>query len=171
MNAAGQRSPAISGSLVVWEDGRNGNSYTCGKDQATGVEFPVHAEETDERLHAFSRSIVLWFERARAYGSLWTKDISVGERISIVDDGAADAAKPAIDGSIIAWVSHRILGRRAIVAEDISRGTEYLVISYSLGGKIPRPAVSGDLVVSGVHLGTEVIYAAGGCMSSRSSLY
>ena len=148
-NAQDQRAPAISGSLVVWEDSRNGNWDIYGKNLVTGVEFPVSTEETDERLPAVSGSIVVWFEGAWAYGNLWAKDISIGERISIVDDGSADAARPAIDGTIVAWVSYRILDGWAIEAKDISRGTEYLVTSYSLGSKVSRPAISGDLVVWG----------------------
>ncbi|HUW95021.1 MAG TPA: hypothetical protein VMW58_04485 [Anaerolineae bacterium] len=148
-HAADQRSPAISGSIVVWEDRRNGNWDIYGKDLATGAEFPVSTEEVDERFAAVSGNVVVWFEGSWAFGNLSAKDISVGERISIVDDGSADAKRPAIDGTIVAWVSYRLLDGWAIVAKDISTGTEYLVTSYSLSSGLSRPAVSGDLVVWG----------------------
>ncbi len=144
-----QKSPAISGSIVVWADQRNDNWDIYAKDLSTGEEFPVTTEEADEQLPAVSGTIVVWVEGSGDLGKVWGKDISTGELVPIVTDHSAEAERPAVDGSIVAWVSYRLARGWAVLAKDISTGAEFQVTTYSLGNVPSRPAVSGNLVVWG----------------------
>jgi len=150
---ADQMSPAISGNIVVWADERNDNWDIYGKDLSTGQEFPVTTEEADEQLTAVSGNIVVWVEGFHL-GNVSAKDISTGERFPIVSDNSADAKKrPAVDGSIVAWVGFRLPYGWAVLAKDISTGVDFQVTRYYLGSEASRPAVSGNLIVWGGHSG------------------
>jgi len=72
-NVSCQSAPAISGSIVVWEDWRNGSGDIYGYDLSTGREFPICINTARQVSPAVSGSIVVWEDWR--YGSPTEADI------------------------------------------------------------------------------------------------
>jgi beta propeller repeat protein len=59
-DANGQRNPAISGNIIVWEDDRNGNWDIYGYDISTQTEFQITTNTADQTSPAISGHTVVW---------------------------------------------------------------------------------------------------------------
>ena len=64
--------PAIDGSLVVWEDYRNGlQEDLYGKDIDTKVEFPVCTDPSLQEWPAISGKLVVWDDNRTDVSDIW----------------------------------------------------------------------------------------------------
>jgi beta propeller repeat protein len=57
---AAQNNPAISGDIVVWQDGRNGTWDIYGYNIETQTEFPICTDPGEQVYPAISGNIVVW---------------------------------------------------------------------------------------------------------------
>ncbi len=72
VGAADPGQPAIDGSLVVWEDYRNGlQEDLYGKDIDTKVEFPVCADPSLQEWPAISGKLVVWDDNRTDVSDIW----------------------------------------------------------------------------------------------------
>ncbi len=115
-----QLDPAVSGPIVVWQDGRHrtsrdpGNWDIYGYDLRTGREFAIADGEGSETHPAISGNVVLWTEQYAAPGAdgrasslIMGRDLKSGRSFVVSGDpGPYDDA--SISGSTAVWCS---LGR------------------------------------------------------------
>jgi beta propeller repeat protein len=98
LDIAEQRSPVISGNIVVWTDYRNGNWDIYGKDLSSGVEFPICTEVHDQSSVDISGDIVVWQDNRTGAWRIYGYDLITG-----VGTFYTDGITPAIDGDLLIW--------------------------------------------------------------------
>jgi hypothetical protein len=146
-----QRAPAISGSIVVWQD----NDHSCagcerdirGKDLATGATFAVATGPTDQSAPAINGRTVVWIEgdagRVRLLSR--TLDRPTTTELAVVTDPMASITAPAISADLIVWGQQYHGKHLTIFAYERASGRT-IVIDNS-GYATPNYAVSGTRVV------------------------
>lgn len=150
--ARDQCSPSISGSIVVWEDYRNGNADIYGKDLSTGQEFPVCTSLGNQENPDISGTVVVWEDHRDGAGDVYGKDISGGSEFFVVRaaQDPMEMIEPAISGPTVVWSDHRNYSGYGsdytdIYGKDLATGRE-LAICLADGGQY-SPDISGSLVV------------------------
>jgi len=111
---AGNSGPAISGSIVVWQDGRNGGDI-MGYDLAADMAFPIHVESQEDYSGQTAPDIdghhVVWVDgRDGAEGAIWSirgYDLRSGEEFVIFQD-AGYVYSPSVSGNLVAWTWHPV---------------------------------------------------------------
>jgi hypothetical protein len=146
-----QQGPAISGSLVVWQD--NGHSCTgCerdirGKDLATGTEFAIAVGPADQASPTIDGRTVVWIEgdagRVRLLSR--TLDRPATTELAIVTDPMATITAPAISADLIVWGQQYHGKHLTIFAYE--RGSGRKSVIDNSGYATPNYAVSGTRVV------------------------
>ncbi len=151
--AGEQRAPAISGSLIVWEDNRQ-SCPTCerdirGKDLAAGTDFVVATGSVDQAEPAILQHTVVWVEHDASGARLLGKDLDTPATVIVASVPLGTSiTSPAITNNAIVWVEQTIeakLVHSAIYAYDrTARTTKVIARSNWPGLQI---AVSGQQVV------------------------
>ncbi len=111
--------PAVSGPIVVWQDGRHRTSRdpnnwdVYARDLRTGREFPIANGPGAQTHPAISGNIVLWTTQVTSPGGtspsdtiIMGRDLRSGRSFSVSDPGRFDY--PAISGDMAVWC---VLGR------------------------------------------------------------
>ena len=77
-------SPAISGSIVIWQDRLNGRNGICGTDVRTGRQFFIASHCTGQQydaLSAISGPLVVWVDGRQGGDSIYGRDLRTGREI------------------------------------------------------------------------------------------
>ncbi len=170
--------PAVSGSIVVWQDSRNSfpshNRDVFGFDMLTETEFEICTEATDQRNPVISGDTVVWWDSREAAGwSIYSYDLTTGVESFVHTPPAIDVQPLDIDGDVIVWEDQRNGVLEAdIYGYDLASGTEFLICGAD--GAQRMPVISGNLVAwmdkrSGswdiyaydIATGTEMLVSAG----------
>src|SRR5205814_228830 len=137
-----QEHPAISDSLIVWQDNRSGNWDIYARDLSNGNEIVVEAQ-SDAQLHpAASGKVVVW-EDYRQHGTaadIYVRDIEGQRTVRLTND--QDAVDPAIAGHWVVWAG---VVHQAIFAYSLEDGKTKRVTTSS--GAKRQPTISNSLVV------------------------
>jgi hypothetical protein len=147
-DAAGdQRSPAIAGSIVVWQD----SGHSCAdcerdiraKDLATGAEFAVAVGPADQSAPAIAGRTVVWIEGEAGRVRLLSRslDRSSPTEIAVVADPAASITPPAVSADLIVW-GQQYHGKHLVLFAHERASGRTTVIDHS-GYATPNYAVSG----------------------------
>ncbi len=140
---------AFSGSLVVWDDRRNGFSDIYARrfdretGQPTGDVFAVCAAPDAQKNPAVSDSVVVWQDRRDGDWDIYAYDLDE-QREYAVCTAPGDQTRPDVYGGTVVWQDSRS-GQWDIYACDLS-SMEETAICTSRAAQV-RPAVSSDLIV------------------------
>jgi beta propeller repeat protein len=139
-----QKWPAISESLVVWQDRRSGNWDIWGSRLPDGDPFPICRDPGDQTEPAVSGNRVVWMDRGSNHSSD-IRGIDLETMTPFTVTAARDRqAGPAISGTIVVWEDFR-RGQWDIYGTDLAQGKEFAVCTDP--GEQVASAVSGNLVV------------------------
>jgi len=121
IDGGSQEHPDIDGNMVVWEDGRNGNSiyYSSGPGSAGQK---VAGEGTGQRYPSVSGDYVVWEENRNMSPDICFFEISSGVTTALTDD-PADQRMPVVHGEHVVWYDAR-KGSTDICLYDIATGSE-----------------------------------------------
>jgi beta propeller repeat protein len=145
-----QSSLRASGSLIVWEDSRNGLPDVYLFDLGDERERRVSKTSAIRRQPSVSRSTIVWVNEDSAHErEIRGVDLAEGIEFSISELG--DVAAPAIDRHLVVW-QQRVDGVWNIHATDISNKQQVRVTSESTNQAYPQ--VSGSVIVWQGHDGT-----------------
>jgi beta propeller repeat protein/autotransporter-associated beta strand protein len=97
---------AIDGSVVVWQDGRNGNAQIYGRNFVSGNEFAVSANAAEQKNPDVSRNLVVWQDNRNGNWDIFGLDLATGLEFAVTTN-AANKTYPAIDGRTVVWEDPR----------------------------------------------------------------
>lgn len=147
--SSNQLAPDISGSVVVWEDKRNGLSNIYGKNLSTNAEFLVASGVSVKRKPVTDGKVVVWEDdrngNSDIYGYRIPTDLSAPGQEFLIASGPGDQRKPVIGGNVVVWEDNRG-GKWEIYSYDLDVDQEALVAAGDDGNKV-NPAISGNTVV------------------------
>jgi beta propeller repeat protein len=137
-----QERPAIAGTLIVWQDNRDGNWDIYGRDLVRDGDFAITDQWDAQDRPAVSGRTVVWQDwRDRAAGpDIYGVDIDSRQKYQLSQ--TRDAWEPAISGRWVVWVS---LVDPAVWAHHLDEGKTRR-LTQAVGAK-SQPAISGEIVV------------------------
>ena len=143
-NGAWRYKSAVSGSIVVWADDRNGDFDLFGYDLNLRVEFPICIAPGDQKTPAMDGNIVVWEDQrpGTTYGDIYGYDLAK-KREFVVAAAANRQSTPDVSGNIVVWGDDRT-GIPSVYGYDLSANKEFVVMDVARGW---TPAVDGDIVV------------------------
>jgi len=122
--AGNQRTPAVWGSTVVYEDDRGGDwdlyAWDLTRPSDPAAETPVATGPGDQVDAAICGDLVAYVDHSRGNADIAVHDLSSGSTRFITSHAAAQV-DPCIDGSTVAWADHRN-GNWDIYACDLQSG-------------------------------------------------
>lgn len=101
--------PSLSGSLIAWEDYRNGGSdpniYITDLDDPSGGGQQITFDTTEQVSPAISGSIIAWEDKRVPARSIFMYDLSTGEEMFVFlsEDEYDEQLYPAVSGNTIVW--------------------------------------------------------------------
>lgn len=140
---------AFSGSLVVWDDHRSGNSdiYARWFDRATGQPtgdvFAICVAPDTQRNPAVADGVVVWQDRRDGDWDIYAYDLGE-QREYAVCSAPGDQTRPDVYGGTVVWQDSR-RGQWDIYACDLATMEETAICTSRAAQA--RPAVSSDLIV------------------------
>ncbi|MBU7037062.1 MAG: hypothetical protein HXS52_03955 [Theionarchaea archaeon] len=138
-----QVNPALYGTVVVWEDNRNGNPDIYGYDLSTGEEFQVTADESRQENPAIYDRIIVWEDNRNGNSDIYGYDLSTGEEFQVTTNDKHQTA-PEIHENIVVWQDNRN-GNSDIYGCNLLTGEEFQITSNESSQHFP--AVYGEIVV------------------------
>jgi beta propeller repeat protein len=141
--------PAFCGSVVVWQDHRNGTWDIYGRafDRATGqpsgVVFPVCTAPGDQTFPAVDGDTVVWQDTRGGGSDIYAYDLKTAQE-HLICSAAGDQRAPDVYGDTVVWQDSR-RGNWDIYSWDIAAKQEK-AICLARGAQV-APAVSSELVV------------------------
>ena len=149
-----QAAPAISPSIVVWQERRDGHTAIQGKNLATGWRFRVGRQSGDQAAPSISGHIVVWQERLGDTADIFGEDLSTGRLFPVaLHAGASDVLRdPIISGHWVVWVDWNGGDEPAtVVSMDLTIGRSLPITTIPYGHFNPQLgpdiALSGHIVV------------------------
>jgi beta propeller repeat protein len=139
LNAADQRNPAVSGSVVVWEDHRNGNWDIYMKNLTTGLETRVSSSVADETNPDIDGSRIVY---QFGVGDILLYEIGSGVTSTVVS-ASGEQSSPRVSNRWVVWQDHRS-GSWDVYCYNLDTHAETLLTPTSIGYS---PAVDGNQVV------------------------
>ena len=143
--------PAISGSIVAWEDRRDGNYEIYARDVATGEERRISDYAGQDLRPAVSGSTIAWERCASGMCDIYAYDWATGVTRQITDTPTAAEHRPDISGRRVVYDAVRN-GEQDIFAFDLDTGVEV---------QLERPGVQANANVSGDVVAFEELDDAG----------
>jgi len=146
-----QTRPDISGNIVVWQDGRNGNWDIYSYDLSTGQESIICSHPTAQSNPAVDGDTVVWcdYRPGDQERDIYGYTLSTGIEFPICT-AVDEQDHPDIWGDVIVWSDDRAhnpieLGVWDIYGLRLSTGTEFPVCTAVDGQG--EPATNGSIVV------------------------
>lgn len=146
-----QTSPAISGNMVVWVDGRNGNPDIYGYDLSTHKEFPICTAPGEQSQVRISGNTVVWTDYRDGEvdlpwgrsGDIYGYDLAA-KREFVICDASGDQFSPTISGDTVVWEDMRWDNVTDLFGYDLSTSSEFYIPTSSWA---MFPRVSGNRLV------------------------
>ncbi len=138
--------PDISGSIIVWADGRDGgfNIYGCELSEPEDGCFLIYNDDGSQEYPRIDGSLVVWENNDKVY----VYDMDDEEQgVFLVGDPSSEKRTPAVSGNIIIWRDRRD-GDWNIYGYDLSKEQgqrEFAVTDDSANQLVPD--IDGDIVV------------------------
>ena len=142
------RGPNIDGDFIVWEDDLKGYWEKYGYDirgynLATGTQFPICANPSQQACPKVSGDIVVWTDERNGNGDIYGYNLSTKTEFPICTNEAYQGWAD-ICGNIVVWHDARN-GNYDIYGYDLSTGTEFPICTEL--HEQAKPLVSGTRVV------------------------
>jgi TolB protein len=153
--AGDQYAPAISGDLVVWEDGRDSTTDIYGYDLAKQTEFSVCTAASHQNSAAISGDLVVWVDYRDGNYNIYGRDLAKQTEFSICLD-ANKQDSPAVSGGTVVWEDYRN-GNRDIYGFDLAKQTEFSICTAANTQSCPEIS-DGTVVWEDYRDGTWDIY-------------
>jgi len=146
--AASQDFPAVSGSIVVWRDKRNGNNDIYGIDVNTlpGGDFPICTHPAGQYTPSISGNFVVWADARNGENDIYGYNLATQTEFPVCTE-AGGQYNPRIDGTIVVWTDDRN-GNTDIYGLDITTlpgGSAFAICTDTANQSLP--VVSGEYVV------------------------
>ncbi|MBA2442069.1 MAG: hypothetical protein H0V53_06640 [Rubrobacter sp.] len=108
---ASSEAPAVSGSIVVWQQADAGNFNIFGrdllaKDLETGKEFQITSHTSDQVAPSISGKLVVWQDGRNGNSDVYGKDLETGQEFQIAV-GSKRQESPKINGETVVWETQR----------------------------------------------------------------
>jgi len=100
------KNPAISGSVIVWQDNRNGNWDIYGYDPAVDTEIEICLDSGDQEAAAIHGDTVVWQDNRGGDWDIYGYDLSA-RRVFPIYKGKGDQTEPDIHDEVVAWTDTR----------------------------------------------------------------
>lgn len=139
---ANQLHPAADGTLVVWQDDRNGQFDIYLKDLAAAASQRLTADAASQESPAISGSRVVWQDNRNGTWDIYGYDLATGSEF-VVSEGGGDQTAPVIAGDWVAWEDRRS-GNADIWAKNLVTG-ELLQITNHERDQL-QPVLDGTLL-------------------------
>lgn len=151
--------PAISGSIVIWQDRLNGRNGIRGKDLRTGRQFFIASHRPGQQydtLSAISGPLVVWVDGRQGGESIYGQDLRTGREFPIVlsRQTHGHVIDPKISGHVVLWTDWNWKEARQpayIEALDVGSGRRFHVTTLQYGHYNPQQgpatAISDHIVV------------------------
>ncbi len=141
-----QMRPAISGDVVVWQDGRDGNSDIYGSNLSAHNEFTVCTATNDQQAPAICGDIVVWHDERSGKADIYGYDLNLGQEFTVCTE-AADQFQPDVSGDLVVWHDYRnqSVSNRDIYGYNLGTGQEFTVCTNVFTQTYP--AIDGNVVV------------------------
>jgi TolB protein len=120
-----QLQPAISGSIVVWQDNRRGNFDIYGYDLSTRRHHVICAAPGDQVRPVISGNIVVWEDKRNGNLDIYGYDLSKRRTFEICTE-SEDQWEIAISGNIVVWTDKRN-GNWDIYGYDLYKEKEFAI--------------------------------------------
>lgn len=137
-----QQAPAINGTMVAWEDYRNGNDadvYARNMTSPPGNETLIAGGNGDQVQPAVSDQYFVWVDN----GAIRAQSRSGGNAFNVAT-GGGDRFDPAVCGSLVVWTDTRN-GNPDIYGRDLAGGQEFPIATSPAAEAYP--ACDGNRVV------------------------
>jgi beta propeller repeat protein len=146
--SAGQQvAPDVSGTIIVWQDNRNGNQDVYGYDLSTGSEFPICTSSGHQTVPSVSGDIVVWQDgRTDSDGDIYGYNLTTKTEFLIAGGASYDQVRPAVSGNIVVWQDNRN-GNHDIFGYDLGANPPKEFPICIVAGTQNSPAVDGNYVV------------------------
>ena len=107
IDPAWQRHPAISESIVVWQDrSSNLNDNIYGYNLSNAEELVISDGQWLEKDPDISGNTVVWADNRNGNWDIYAYNLQTRKELAITTD-PEDQFSPAIDGIIVVWVDER----------------------------------------------------------------
>lgn len=134
----------ISGSIVVWQDQRNGNADVFALDLSTGLRTRVTSDPADQTSPSIDGRLVVWEDRRSGDADIHALDLTTRTESRLTDAPGAQLA-PDVSGGRVVWADERFgRGNTEVYLYDIATGVETRVTRGD--------AWSGDPAIDGARI-------------------
>jgi len=143
--------PAVSGSVVVWQENRDGTKgglsdwFIYRRDLNADADPVRVAGSPGSKVSnpAISGSMIVWQDNRNGDWDIYGYDIKSGKE-RVIYMGTGDQANPKIHGSVVVWQDNRS-GNWDIYGTDLTAGKVFPV--FVGPANQTQPAIFGDVVV------------------------
>lgn len=140
-DAAEQAAPDVSGTRIVWEDARHGQTEIYLHDVSTGQERRLTSDPAEQTSPRISGDRVVWEDRRHGGRDVYLLDLDSGGPVRLTPEGS-DQTQPDVSGDRVVWRDDRT-GAWNLRLYDVSTDEETTVET----GSAPLwPSVSEDRV-------------------------
>jgi beta propeller repeat protein len=162
--------PAISGSIVIWQDRLNGRNGIRGKDLRTGRQFFIASHRAGQQysaLSAISGQLVVWVDGRQSGDSLYGQDLRTGHEfpIALSSQTHGHVQDPKIGGHIVIWTDwnwNQAQQPASIEVLDVVSGRRFHVTTILYGHFNPQQGPATALS------GHSIVWEQAGNLSSRT---
>jgi beta propeller repeat protein len=155
-NTSDRQYPAIDGTIIVWQDYRNGNWDIYGYDLSSGTEFPISTATGDQTQPVIAGNWVAWQDNRSGNWDIYAYNLTTHETVQVTSH-ERDQIHPVISGTTLTWEDYRN-GAAEIYQFDLTTRTETR-ITFDLVDQILPAAFGTTLAWTDLRNGQKDIYA------------
>lgn len=137
--SAAQLYPEVSGTMVVWQDKRNGSWDIYRKDVNGSGSSAVTSNSADQIRPSISGNVIVWQDFRNGNWDIYGYDISTGREFAVNTD-SGNQELPVVSGNWVAWQDDRN-GNLDIYAYNLST-LELVQVTNHVRDQM-HPAISG----------------------------
>lgn len=143
-NSAYQNLPVTNGSVILWQDNRNGSWDIYMKDTVFGFEVPLVTDPWNQGISDIDGDTLVYIDDSSGNNDVYTLDLGTMVTQPVCTN-PSDQWRPRISGTKVVWQDNRQNSNGDIYMKDLAGGPEVPITSDT---DIDDNAdISGDIVV------------------------